>query len=333
MQMKIEEIRKMCKDMLIKRGIPEHDADLIVEEHVKGELEGKLSHGLLAFPEVIRGIDADGPKEQWVIEKETDSTMIIDGKGNFGIVVGNAAVENTCKKARKEGIAMASMRNIVTFLRPSTLAQVIADKGMIGIVMNTGGAEMVAPDGGIDPVIGTDPIGIAIPTGDKPIVVDMATSKRAWGAISVSRVQKKDLPSETFLDKNGNYAVNPDDAYSAVPFGGYKGFALGMLIEIMTGSLINMPMGIREKKTSPSYRRTLRGSVIIVVDPAFFTDFSGFKNKNSQLIQQVKSSRKRPGVQEILIPGERSGKKREINLKNGVIDVDDSVIKTIKDLN
>lgn len=330
MKIKIDEVRELCENILIKHGFPESVVKIIVDDYIEGELEGKLTHGLLAFPSLLESYSA--PKEKWTIEKESNSSIFINGKGNLGTLVCKQAINIICKKAKNEGVGLATINNIFTFLRPATITRMIAEKDMIGIVAHNGGREMVAPYGGIDPVLATNPIGVGIPTTEEPIIFDMATSKRAWAEVSISKIFEKLLPEQTFLDKDGNFTNDPSKAYSVVPFGGYKGYALGLLVEVLTGSLVSMPMGIRGSRGEADFRRFLRGSIIIVIDPSFFTNLNEFKKRNSDLVNQIKSTRKSKGVNEILIPGERSRIKKEENLQKGYIEVKNGIIEKIKKL-
>lgn len=236
MKIRIEEARKLCEDILVSRGFPKNQVKFIVDEYIENELQGKLSHGLIAFPSLIESTAIS--KEKWQIEKESDSVLVVNGNNNFGLIVGKEAVDVICKKARKQGIGLAAIYNVITFLRPATIAKMIAEKNMIGIVLNNGGREMVVPDGSIDPILATNPIGVGIPTNEDPIVFDMATSKRAFGEVNVSKILGRFLPEQTYLDKDGNYTTDPNKAYSVVPMGSYKGYSLGLLIEILTGSLV-----------------------------------------------------------------------------------------------
>jgi len=326
MKIKIEDARKLCEEVLTKKDFSKKEIKIVVDEYIEGELLGKLSHGLIAFPSLIKSFGI--PKEKWAIEKETHSSVFINGNKNFGLIVGKEAVEIICKKAKKEGIGFAALRNILPFLRPRTIAKMISEKGMIGIVVNNGGREMTVPEGGIDPVLATNPIGVGIPTREDPIIFDMATSERAFGEVTVAKILGHFLPEQTFLDKNGNYTTDPNEASAVVPMGKYKGYALGLLLEILTGSLVDMPMGIRDK--GRDYRSSERGAIFLAIDPSFFTDLDEFKKRNSELVSQIKSSRKAKGVNEILIPGERAKRKREENLRRGYFEVNDSVIENIR---
>ena len=234
------------------------------------------------------------------------------------------------KKAKKFGIGIVGTYNAKSVLRPGTQAEHIARKNLIGLIFHNGGGPLVAPYGGIDPVISTDPIGYAIPTTEAPIVVDMAISEKAWGEVRVAKKLGKNLPPESYLNKKGEFAKNPDDVFSALPFGGYKGYALGIMSEIFSGSLVGNGVGFKKKPLNRG--KKLRGAIYIAIDPAKFIDIKKFKKDNSQLVRDLKSSRRRKGFKEIRIPGEHAYAHKEKCLKRGWFDVDKKIIDQIEKL-
>lgn len=326
MKVRIAEIKKTLETALIKHGAPKEEARVIADEYLEGELQGKLSHGLMAFPSAIKKISRKTGKIK--ILKKTNALIFMDANYNFGAVVGKKAVAQAVKIAKKEGVVLVTIKNLTTWLRPGTIAQWIAEKGFIGFVVNNGGKPMVAPPGGYEPVIATNPIGIGIPTSKDPIVVDMATSKRAWGEVRLSEKFNHDLPKETFFDKKGKFARKPEDAYSALSAGNYKGFALGLFVEILTGSLMDMLMG--SHKLKGDYRTLPRGAFILVIDPNKTTKLKRFKEANTRLIREIKRSKKLKGAKEILMPGERAMRARKKNIKNGYLEVDEELWREIK---
>lgn len=328
MKIKISEIRQLLESILITHGSSSKDAVIIADEYLEGELCGRYSHGLMAFPSIVPKIS--GNKQQIKILKQTKALIYIDANNNPGAVVGEQALHLIAKIVKEEGVGLVLIRNMMTWLRPGTMAKKIVERGWIGFVMNGGGKPMVAPPGGYDPVIATNPLGIGIPTDKDPVIVDMATSKKAWGEVRIAEKLGKELPPDMFYDKNGKFAVSPKDAYSVVPAGDYKGFALGLFIEILTGSLLDMPMG--SHKVQGDYRTQSRGACMIIIDPKISTDVKKFKEANSKLIKEVKDSHKLPKVQEILIPGERALKKKRENLKNGYLEISEDLWKELHNL-
>jgi ureidoglycolate dehydrogenase (NAD+) len=153
----------------------------------------------------------------------------------------------------------------------------------------------------------------------------MATSKLAWGEVRKAERLGSDLPLESFFDNKGNWAVKPEDAHSARATGDYKGFSLALLIEILTGAMLGRLMG--GVQMNKDYRTMTRGGVIIVINPGLTNSLANFKKVNTELVKNIKSTHKRAGISEILIPGERARKSREKNLKKGYLEIEKSLLE------
>lgn len=331
MKIKISEIEKILLGSLVKRGLSAREAKLVAYEYLESELEGKLSHGLMAFPALVENVNFL-KKEPPQVVKETPSLIYVDGRGNIGSLVVDFALKNLLEKIKTSGVVMVALFNSTPVLRPGSIAKNLAERGFLALVFENGGKEMIAPPGGIDPILATNPIGIGIPTAKDPIVIDMATSKRAWGEVRLAKRFRHKLPPETYLDKNGNFTLDPDKAYSVVPMADYKGFALALAIEIMTGSLVNSSMGVR-KNIPGTYQAARRGLIIIGVDPSFLTDISRFRKENSRLIRMIKQSRKTKGTERILIPGERARNNLKKNLKEGYLEIEETLYQKLLSFN
>ena len=321
-------MKTLLEGILAKHGLSKKDAEIIAEDYLLGEKEGKKSHGLMAFPPMIEKIGTL-KRGKIIVEKEGPSYALINGNENFGQLVGEKARKIAVKKAKKNGVAIIGAHNMLTFLRPGAQAEKIQEEGLIGIVVNNGGLEAIAPTGSIDAVLATNPVGFGIPTDETPIIADFATSKRAWGEVRVAKAEKRNLPENTFMDADGNFTTKPEKAESVAPFGDYKGYAIALLVEILTGSLVNMQMGIKRKD---GHHQNLRGAIFIVIDPKKFTGLDKFKKANSALARQIKNSRKAKNVDEILVPGERAMKRKKKTERLGYFDIDDELYEKIRNL-
>jgi len=322
-KIKIAEIQNLLDLVLIRNGLTQKDAKIVSEDFVAGELSGHKSHGLMAFPSLIlkKRIKKNAKIK---IEKDGSVYSLINGGGSLGQVAAVNARELVVKKAKKYGIAIVGCYNTTAFLRPGYQAQKIAEKKLIGIVAINGGKAAITPIGSIKAIFGTNPIGFAIPTKDYPIVADFATAKKAWGEMRLAKFFGHKLPPETFLDKKGKFTLSPELVESIIPFGGHKGYALALLVEILTGSLVKMPMGNKSGN--------LRGSLFVAIDPSKFTAYNNFIAKNTKLIKQIKNLKKEKGVKEIIIPGDRSYKNRKTIEQRGYFEIDEKVYRTIKSL-
>jgi len=329
MRINIQEIRKRCERFLVKTGVGKTEAKIIVDDYVEGELLGKKTHGLLAFAGGVYDINKtakQSDRKKIKIIKDVGAYAMIDGGRQKGQLVAEKAIELVIKKAKKYGIAMVGTFNSGSILRPGSQAEKIAKKNLIGLVFHNGGGPLVPPYGGIDPVISTDPIGYAIPTLKHPIVADFAVSERAWGETRIAKELKHLLPINCFLNRSGQIVRNPDDAYSALPFGGYKGFCVGLLSEILTGALVNNEQGLKNKKID------IRGALYIAIDPSKFINLNKFKKDNSRLVKELKQSRRRTGFKEILLPGERAYQNKAHCLKHGWFDMDKKIVEKLNHL-
>lgn len=308
------------QDILVESKVPKEDANIIASEYLEGELQGKHSHGLMAFPSLMKKKFAL-TKAKPVLNKKTASYLFVDARGGIGTLIGRKYTEKAMRMAKKQGIAVVFIKDMIAWLRPATIAQQIAENNLVGFVMNNGGKSAVSPPGGFEPMIGTNPIGIGIPTSGKNIIVDMATAKRAWGEVRKALADNKPLPLETYFDTNGNFAKDPKKADAVMPFGDYKGFALGLFIEIMAGSFLDMPMSL-QPSDGETYRVSSRGAMILILNPEFSTSINKFKNANKKLVDKIKKSKKRKGYKVILVPGERALENKAKNLKNGYLEID-----------
>lgn len=323
MNVAIETIRKTLVSIVKKRSaLSDDDAQLLASMYLEGELEGKQTHGLIAFKDLLPKLS--DARVRIEILKETKSFLYIDVHGSFGEIVGPKIADQVIKKAREQGLASAAIRQMKSWLRPGAIAQYIAEQGMIGLVFNTGGAPAVVAPGSREPAIGTNPIGIGIPTSGDPIVTDMATSMRAWGEVRLAQRSGGKLPDRAYLDKSGQITRDPNEAYSAVAMGDYKGFALGLLIEILGGAFVDMPMG-GSVETDDAYHVRKRGATIVVLDPSVTVGESLFRTSTSGFVDWIRHLTPVTHSQTVTLPGDRSRKIRTSHLRSGELDVDDSV--------
>lgn len=318
--------------LLSDKGYSEEDTNFLVDMYLGGELRGHTSHGLASFPGFVK--QDFSKQDEPVVLKETHSTFIIDAKSNPGALIGKRAADEAIARANKEVIGTALIKNMDSWLRPGAIAQYIAEQGYMTLVFNDGGGTSIAPPGGYDPVLATNPIAYGIPTNGAPLVVDMATSKRAWGQVRLANKYDTDLPEDTFYNNRGELTRNPKEAHSVLPFGDYKGFALAMMIEIMCGSLVgmdNMMLETNQGGSNFGVKLQERGGFILVIDPRQTTDLDTFKKANSELVEKIKATSKLSD-EEIRIPGEQASKLQDEYLKNDSIDIPDELWEEIQAL-
>jgi len=324
MKIKIQEIKKMCIEILTKKGLSKNDAQAIFQEYLDSELSGRSCHGFQVFPKFgTKLVDVEKPAE---VIKEGDNFLYIDGKRNLGQIVCNQYIPKLIKKVKDKNIAMMGIYNMHSYLKPGTYARMAAENDIVAFVFNYGGRKKIAPHGSIDPFFGTNPIAIGLPGEKFPIVVDMATSKIAMMKVKLAAKLDQKLSKGVAIDKNGKPTIDPNEAMEGalLPFGSYKGSALALVVELLTKTMFKIDINDKTKAN--------RGYLFIFFDPKTFTNLGEFKKDVSKLVNEIKGSRKAKGIDEIFVPGEKSEMTKKENIKKDYLDLEEKIINDIKDL-
>ena len=169
-------------------------------------------------------------------------------------------------------------------------------------------------------------MGFGFPTEKEPIVFDMASSAITWYGLVLAKSRGEKIPANVAIDSNGKITTDPAEAMDGalLPFDrSYKGSGIGMIVEILAGPLVSSAW-IDNKTFKEEW-----GSLFIAIDPNLLVDVKKFKANCSDLIKKIKGSRKREGVKEIRLPGERSRAEYQKALKSGFVDVDETILKEL----
>ena len=316
----------LVKEILKQLGASEEDQQLVAEATVDADLKGFTSHGLGRFPQYLISIDAGtiNLDENITIEKETPAIALINGNSGFGQAVSYKAMQIAIKKAKEMGIACVGVHNTNHFGVTGFYSDLALRENCIGLVIaNTDPA--IAPVGGKEALIGTNPIALGIPS-DSYITVDMATSVTARGKILESKRKGLDLPDGWALDAEGKPTNDPDEALkgSILPFGGFKGYALSLLIELLTGPLVQAGYGHGVTGTASPDKNCTKGDLYVVIDPSKFGDFDEFKANTEDFISQVRAT-----GENVPVPGDLEVKRIAEAEANGV-NIDEKLYEQLK---
>ena len=326
MNISVTKERELVKTILTKLGVKENQADVVTEATIDSDLKGFTSHGLGRFPQYIRGIKAghiqiDGEYE---IVKETDSIALIDGKSLFGQYIAYEAMMLAIKKAKETGIAAVGTFNANHFGVTGYYSDLAIRNDVIGIVTcNT--EPGVAPLGGKKAILGTNPVAIGIPS-ETYIAVDMATSVSARGKLLEAKRKGEEIPPNTAIDKDGNPTTDPEAALEGtiLPFGGVKGYALSLMIEIMCGPLVNAAFGTKVTGTAGDYKENCnKGDLFIAIDPSKFVSMDAFKEQVEEFVTEIRESGN------TFIPGDLEVKRIAENEEKG-LEIDEKLYETLK---
>ncbi len=303
-------LRDFCIGCFKQRGVPETDARLTAENLIFANLRGVDSHGVIRLKIYLDRLKVGGFKADAVpsVATEQESSAVIDGGHGLGQVAATAAMKLAILKASHAGVAFVSTKNSNHFGACAFYAVQGLQDGMIGFAATNAGPSM-APTGGREARLGNNAFAVAIPAGKyPPIILDMATGAVAWGKIFVAQQENRKIPTTWALDKHG---VPTDDPNAAAhqgliqPFGGYKGYGLSLLIDILTGVLSGAGFSTHVRTLykdveNPSQVGHLCGALRI----ESFIPLDAFSCRIEEFIDMMRSSAKAPGVERILVPGE-----------------------------
>ena len=320
--MKDKEIA-LVKEILKKLGASEEDSEFVAEATIDADLKGFTSHGLGRFPQYLISIEAGtiNLKDDIEIEKETPAIALINGNSGFGQAVSYKAMQIAIKKAKEVGIGCVGVHNTNHFGVTGFYSDLALRENCIGLVLaNTDPA--IAPLGGSQAL---NPIALGIPS-ETYITVDMATSVTARGKIIESKRKGLDLPDGWALDKDGNPTNDPEAALegSILPFGGFKGYALSLLIEILTGPLVQAGYGLGVSGTASPTKDCTKGDLYVVIDPSKFGDFGEFVANTEDFVSQVRAT-----GETVAIPGDLEVKRIADAEANGVA-IDEKLYEQLK---
>ncbi|WP_298501379.1 L-sulfolactate dehydrogenase [uncultured Methanobrevibacter sp.] len=318
----------LVKEILKKLGASEEDSEFVAEATIDADLKGFTSHGLGRFPQYLISIEAGtiNLEDDIVIEKETPAIALINGNSGFGQAVSYKAMQLAIKKAKEVGIGCVGVHNSNHFGVTGFYSDLALRENCIGLVLaNTDPA--IAPLGGSTPLIGTNPLALGIPS-ETYITVDMATSVTARGKIIESKRKGLDLPDGWALDKDGNPTNDPDAALegSILPFGGFKGYAIAALIEILTGPLVQAGYGHGVSGTASPTKDCTKGDLYVVIDPSKFGDFDEFVKHTEDFVSQIRAT-----GETVAIPGDLEVKRIAEAETNGIA-IDEKLYEQLKEI-
>jgi len=304
--------------------VPVHDADVTANLMVKSDLAGADGHGIFRLPAYLKRIRAGGINLQpnIHIEREQGATALINGDNALGHLVMNKAVDLAIEKVKQHSVCWIGSHYGNHSGAASVYVRKLAEHGYIGIYMAVGNANHMAPWGGIDLLLSTNPIAIAVPAGDHPIVLlDIATTVAAYGKVKVAAQKGESIPEGWMIDRQGNSITDPQKSAegSLLPIGGYKGYGLAVMIGLLAGALNNAAVGKGTIDFNAHHDLTTNtGQTIIAIDPTAFGAKDAFIGRVIDLVEDLKSSSTLPGVKEIRVPGDGAARIMAERMRLGI---------------
>tara|TARA_B100001123_G_scaffold447793_1_gene606484 strand:- start:14463 stop:15494 length:1032 start_codon:yes stop_codon:yes gene_type:complete len=310
------DVEAFGRALFIAYGVPEDIAGDVVKSLVLSDLSGHPSHGTIRIIQYLDNVDTGrlDPSARPEIVSETAATTHINGNWGFGQIAGRVGVNTVVGKAKQNGVALAGLYNCNHLGRLGEWAEAAAAQGVL-LLMGVGGPSSFAgaPFGGAERALATNPFAAGVPSGNRsPMIMDFATTATAEGKIRVAKAKGVELPSGQILDKHGKPSVIPDDFYSGgmmLPFGGHKGSALGILMDVLGSCLTGSAETDKEFKM---------GGTMIGINPGVFRGVGDYDRDSGELFERIESVEPAPGFDEVMLPGEPERRARSQNLERGV---------------
>ncbi|MCX7026459.1 MAG: Ldh family oxidoreductase [Spirochaetes bacterium] len=329
-------LRDAAKEILTGLGEERDSAEIAAEILVRSDMRGVSTHGINLLRQISKRTAAGMLKIPTKVEvvREDATTAILDGNDGLGQVAGYRAMRLSIEKAKSSGLGMVALRNTNNVGALGYYTSTAASSGDVIAICMTNGNPSVAPFGSADPFFGTNPLSVGVPAAEgQPIVLDMSSSVVARGKIRLAALSGESIPLGWACDETGAPTTDPNRALkgSLLPLGGPKGSGLAMIIDILAGILIGSSYGLKLKSFHELEGPTGVGASFIAIDIARFIDPAVFAANLQTYTREMKSLRKQPGAEEILLPGEIEFMKEQQSRISG-IDVPEAVAKAIDEI-
>lgn len=315
-------LRSYCKDVLICSGVDTGCAADVADVLVDADLTGVATHGVSRLTIYMERMSAGVVSRRNCIRILTESpaALSIDAGNTLGAPSAKFAMEHCIAKAANAGCCFATVRNSNHFGAAAYYTKLAAKSGMIGFAC-TNLTGKIAPYGSAEPYMGTNPISVAVPSAGTPIVLDMTPSVVALGKLILAQKLGQSIPEGWALDSEGNPTTDPaaGRAGSLIPIGGPKGSGMAIMVDILSGILSGARFGphLGDLYADMEHPQGV-GHFVGAIDVKHFLDPASFTASVSQMSKEIKSLRCAQGVEEIMLPGERSLNKKAQQLKTGI---------------
>ncbi len=316
-------LRTFTERLLSASGVDQEEAHVVAGVLVWSNLVGRHLHGVLRVSAYLarfrKGLILSPCSPTF--QSKTASVEILDGGHGFGQYVGHLGMTRAIEIAEKQGVGVVAVRGSNHFGNGAYYVDLAAGRNKIGIALSNS-APRVAPHGASTAVFGTNPFSFGAPTkGARPVLVDFSTGMIAGAAIRQAIEEKERLPEGSVVDAAGLAVSDPREAVHAaiLPFGGAKGFGLGLAIEILCGIVTGA--GFSHQIASLYHNLDNHadiGHFFLAMQIDKLLPLGTFFERMDQLIAWIKDANRLPGVSEILIPGESRWREYEQQIHNGV---------------
>jgi LDH2 family malate/lactate/ureidoglycolate dehydrogenase len=310
-------------------GVPDREAGLVADSLVQADLWGHQSHGVLRLSWYVRRIESGVMKAKTDPEFVVDAgaLAVIDGHDGIGQVLAATAADDAIRRAKAHGVGAVALRNSNHFGTAGYYTLMAARQGCVGF-LSTNASPAMAPWGGRKKAVGTNPWSIAAPAGRyAPMVLDIANTAVARGKIYLAKQKGLPIPLGWAISAAGEPTTDATEAIDGMilPMAGHKGYAIAMMVDVLSGVLTGSAFGSRVNGPYQFDRRSGCGQLMIALDISAFQPLDQFGARMEELIRETKSVPLAGGFDEVLYPGELEARNEQENRKRGLCLPDDTL--------
>ena len=323
----LDEIYSLAKNVMLANGCDTANAEALADIICRAERDGSHSHGLFRVPGYVKALRSgkvDG-KAKPTIKHLTPAVIQVDGHGCFAPLAQAVGLPALTEATEKIGIAALSLVGVHHFAALWPETEYLADRGFVGIAC-TAYMPAVAPAGSNEALFGTNPLSFAWPRpGHNPVVYDMATASMAMGDVQIAARDGREVPLGTGLDANGQPTTDPSAIAKGVllPFGGYKGSAIAMMVELLAAGMTGEQFSFEARDTDNKDGGPPRGGEMIIgMSPAIIAG-DGWQDHVEGFVQKLSN------IDGVRMPGARRHKNR---MDKGPRPINLALIETIYSL-
>ena len=318
----IDNLKDFIKKVLLKANVRQDVALHVAEGLIQTSARGVDSHGVRLLPHYLEGVKGGriNPNPKYNFKKTSQSTGTLDADHTFGHAAGMEAAKRAIELAKEAGTGHVAVYNSSHFGAAAYYALEIAKHDMIGISYTNTDA-LVKTYAGKKPFLGNNPICFVAPCeGEETFCLDMATSVLTFNKIRQLREEGKSAPAGTGANSEGIETTNPDEVTTLLPIGGYKGYGLSMMVEILCGLLTGMPYGpnIPKMFEAPMSQKRFLGHFISAIRIDCFQDKNTFKKRLSQMMTELRNEVPQDRTVPVQVPGDPEKKQYEVRRKAGI---------------
>jgi LDH2 family malate/lactate/ureidoglycolate dehydrogenase len=321
----VDAVTGLIADAMERCGLPPADAVKVARLMVEADLTGADAHGVFRLPQYVGRLKlgAINRTPDIKVNRTAAATALVDGDNGMGHLVVSRAMETAIEMAREAGVAWVGIRMSNHAGAAGVYAAMALEADMIGMYSAVASANHMPVAGGAEPLLGTNPLAIAVPAGrEAPVVLDIATSVVSYGTIKNHRLKDEPLAPGWMVDPaTGAPITDPAKSMDGLllPLGGYKGAGLALMLGLLGGTLNRAPFGrdVVDFNAHPE-ALTNTGQFVVALDVSRFQPFAEFAAEVDRQVADLRASKPLPGHDAVRLPGEQRARRRAERVRDGL---------------